>query len=252
MQVEGKAALVTGAASGLGAATARRLAKEGARVVVLDMNEEAGVAVAKEIGGAFVHADVTSADDVRAALDVSDSLGELRALVHCAGKGGPVRVVDRDGHAGIQDDFARIINLNVNGTFNVLRQSAERMAALPETDDGRGVCVLTASIAAYEGQVGQIAYATAKAGIVGMTLAAARDLGRPGIRVNSIAPGVFDTPILARFSDEQKQQIAAPAVHPRRLGHPDEFANLAAQLISNSYLNGEVVRLDAGLRMAAR
>ncbi|KUI36468.1 SDR family oxidoreductase [Mycobacterium sp. GA-2829] len=252
MDVNGKAALVTGAASGLGAATARKLAAQGARVVVVDLNEELGEKVAAEIGGEFVAADITQPDAIGTALDRAETLGELRALVHCAGKGGSVRVVGRDGAPGSLEDYTKIVNLNLVGTYNVLSQAAARMAALPETPNGRGVCVLTASAAAFEGQIGQIAYSSAKAGIVGMTLVAARDLARHGIRVVTIAPGVFDTPILSRFSDEQKAKMHAPAAYPQRLGRPEEFGDLAAYVVSNPMLNGEVIRLDGGLRMAAR
>jgi NAD(P)-dependent dehydrogenase (short-subunit alcohol dehydrogenase family) len=245
-------ALVTGGASGLGAATARRLARAGAHVVVLDLNEQLGKELAEELGGSYAAADVTDPAAVDAALDVAVEHGPLRALVHCAGKGGTVRLVDRDGRAGDLDLYRQLVEINLVGTFNVLRLAAARMAANEPLDGERGACVLTASVAAWEGQVGQIPYASAKAGVVGMTLVAARDLATKGIRVNTIAPGVFDTPILARFSQEIRDGLGAQVPHPARLGQPDEFAMLAQQIIENPYLNGETIRLDGAIRMSPR
>ncbi|GAA1541094.1 SDR family NAD(P)-dependent oxidoreductase [Nocardioides humi] len=252
MNLTGASALVTGGASGLGAATARRLADAGAHVVVLDLNEELGKELADEIGGSSAVGDVTDPAGVEAALDVAGEHGPLRALVHCAGKGGTVRLVNRDGSAGDLDLYRQLIDINLVGTFNVLRLAATRMAANEPADGERGVCVLTASVAAWEGQIGQIPYASAKAGVVGMTLVAARDLASKGIRVNTIAPGVFDTPILARFSQEIRDGLGAQVPHPARLGQPDEFAMLAQQIVENPYLNGETIRLDGAIRMSPR
>jgi NAD(P)-dependent dehydrogenase (short-subunit alcohol dehydrogenase family) len=252
MDLNGASALVTGGASGLGAATARRLAQAGARVVVLDLNEELGTKFASEINGAFHQADVTDPEAVGAALDVAESMAPLRVLVHCAGKGGTVRLVDRDGNPGSLELYEQLIRINLVGTFNVLRLAAARMARNDILDEERGVCVLTASVAAWEGQIGQIPYASAKAGVVGMTLVAARDLATKLIRVSTIAPGSFDTPILARFSQQIRDDLGAKTPHPNRLGQPDEFASLALQIVENKMLNGETIRLDGALRMAPR
>lgn len=252
MNIDGASALVTGGASGLGAATARRLAESGAHVVVLDLNETLGADFAAEIGGSYAHGDVTDPAAVDAALDVAEQHGPLRVLVHCAGKGGTVRLVNRDGSPGDLDLYRQLIDINLVGTFNCLRLAAARMAANEPVDDERGVCVLTASVAAWEGQVGQIPYASAKAGVVGMTLVAARDLATKGIRVNTIAPGIFDTPILARFSQEIRDGLGAQVPNPARLGQPDEFAMMAQQVVENPYLNGETIRLDGAVRMSPR
>ena len=252
MNLTSASALVTGGASGLGAATSRRLAKAGAHVVVLDLNEDLGKEFAAEIGGTFAHGDVTDPAAVDAALDTAEQQGPLRALVHCAGKGGTVRLVNRDGSPGDLELYQQLININLVGTFNVLRLAAARMARNEVVEGERGVCVLTASVAAWEGQIGQIPYASAKAGVVGMTLVAARDLATKNIRVNTIAPGVFDTPILARFSDEVRDGLGAQVPNPARLGQPDEFAMLAQQIVENPYLNGETIRLDGAIRMSPR
>ncbi|WP_235735528.1 SDR family NAD(P)-dependent oxidoreductase [Nocardioides alcanivorans] len=252
MDLTGVSALVTGGASGLGAATARRLAAAGAHVVVIDLNEELGKEFAAGIGGSFALGDVTDPAAVEAALDTAEENGPLRALVHCAGKGGTVRLVNRDGSAGDLELYQQLVNINLVGTFNVLRLAATRMARNELVDGERGVCILTASVAAWEGQVGQIPYASAKAGVVGMTLVAARDLATKSIRVNSIAPGVFDTPILARFSQEIRDGLGAQVPNPARLGQPDEFAMLAQQIVENPYLNGETIRLDGAIRMSPR
>jgi len=252
VNVTGASALVTGGASGLGAAAARRIAGAGAHVVVFDLNEQLGKELAEEIGGSFAAGDVTDPASVDAALDVAEEHGPLRALVHCAGKGGTVRLVNRDGSAGDLELYQQLININLVGTFNVLRLAAARMARNEVVDGERGVCVLTASVAAWEGQVGQIPYASAKAGVVGMTLVAARDLATKNIRVNTIAPGVFDTPILARFSQEIRNGLGAQVPNPARLGEPDEYAMLAQQIVENPYLNGETIRLDGAIRMSPR
>ncbi len=252
MELSGASALITGGASGLGAATARRLAAAGAHIVLLDLNEEQGAALAGELGGSSTAGDVRSAADVRRALGLAEAAGPLRALVHCAGKGGTVRLVDRNGEPGSLETYEELIGINLVGTFNVLRLAAASMAANDVSDGERGVCVLTASVAAYEGQIGQIPYASAKAGVVGMTLVAARDLAQRLIRVCTIAPGVFDTPILARFSQEIRDGLGAQVPHPARLGRPEEFALLAEQIVANPMLNGETIRLDGAIRMAPR
>lgn len=252
MDVNGTSALVTGGASGLGAATARRLAAAGAHVVVFDLNESLGKELAQEIGGTFALGDVTDPDAVDAALDTAVETSPMRVLVHCAGKGGTVRLVERDGSPGSLETYRSLIDINLVGTFNVLRLSATRMAQNDVVDEERGVCVLTASVAAFEGQIGQIPYASAKAGVVGMTLVAARDLATKKIRVTTIAPGVFDTPILARFSQEVRDKLGAQIPHPSRLGHADEYASLAMQMVENKMLNGETIRLDGAIRMSPR
>jgi NAD(P)-dependent dehydrogenase (short-subunit alcohol dehydrogenase family) len=254
MDLRGCSAVVTGSASGLGLATARKLAGRRAAVVIVDLPASAGAAVADELGSpaVFVPADVTDPAAVRLALDAAQDRGPLRALVHCAGRGGSLRVVDKTGTAGSLEVYEQIVRVNLIGTFNVLRLTAERMAGNEPADGERGVCVLTASTAAWEGQIGQIPYASAKAGIVGMTIVAARDLASRLIRVATIAPGAFDTPILSRFSDEIRARLAATAPHPARLGRPDEFADLALQIIGNPMLNGETIRLDGAARMGPR
>jgi NAD(P)-dependent dehydrogenase (short-subunit alcohol dehydrogenase family) len=255
MDLSGGSAIVTGGASGLGLATARRLAARGAHVVLVDLPGSAGAAMAAEIGGttSFAAADVTDAEAVAAAVDVARERAPLRAVVHCAGRGGTVRVLERDGSPGPLELFETVLRVNVIGTWNVLRLTAAAMAGNePGLDGDRGVLVLTASVAAWEGQIGQMPYAASKAGIVGMTLCAARDLARRQIRVCTIAPGVFDTPILGRFPAEVKQRLAESVPHPSRLGDPDEFARLAEHILDNPMLNGETIRLDGAIRMAAR
>ncbi|HEY6592650.1 MAG TPA: SDR family NAD(P)-dependent oxidoreductase [Asanoa sp.] len=254
MDLTGASAVVTGGASGLGLATARSLVDGGTPVVIVDLPTSAGEQVAQELGNlaAFAPADVLDPDAVSAALDVASGLGALRAVVHCAGRGGTVRLVERDGSPGSLEAYEAIVRLNLVGTFNVLRLAAARMAALEPVGGERGVCVLTASVAAWEGQIGQIPYASAKAGIVGMTLVAARDLATKLIRVCTIAPGVFDTPILNRLGDEIKAKLGAQIPNPARLGQPAEFAHLARTIIENPYLNGETIRLDGAIRMTPR
>lgn len=252
MDINGASVIVTGGASGLGAATARRLTHDGAKVVILDLPCSAGAQVAADLGAAFVPADVTDADSVNEALDTAENLAPLRALVHCAGRGGALRLVDRDGNPGSLEVYEGVVRTNLIGTFNVLRLSAARMAKNEELDGERGVCILTASVAAYEGQIGQIPYASAKAGIVGMTLVAARDLASKHIRVMTIAPGLFDTPILARLPEKVRDSLAQSVPHPSRLGVPEEYASLAQHIIANPMLNGETIRLDGAIRMAPR
>ncbi|WP_156757470.1 SDR family NAD(P)-dependent oxidoreductase [Actinokineospora pegani] len=252
MDVNGIAALVTGGASGLGRATAEALVGLGAKVVVADLPGSPGAEVAAGIGAAFAPADVTDTDSMSAALDVAASLGPLRAVVHCAGRGQRVRLVEKDGSPGSLETYKSIVELNLVGTFNVLRLAAARMAATEPVDGERGAIVLTASIAGFEGQIGQIPYASSKAGVLGITLPAARDLASKLIRVCTIAPGVFDTPILDNIRDDVKASLEASVPNPRRLGQPAEFADLVLAVLGNAYLNGETIRLDGALRMAPR
>lgn len=251
MDVSGFSVVVTGGASGLGRATVERLVKRGAKVVIADLESSAGTEVAQEIGGGtrFVAANVTDPIQMAKAYDVAEEMGVLRAVVNCAGRGGTVRVVDKYGKAGPLELFEEVVRVNLTGTFNVLRLGAERMAKNESLDGERGVVVMTSSVAAYEGQIGQIPYASAKAGIVGMTIVAARDLARHKIRVCTIAPGTFDTPILSRFGPEVLEGLAKAVPHPARLGNPSEFAMLAEHIIDNPMLNGETIRLDGAIRM---
>jgi NAD(P)-dependent dehydrogenase (short-subunit alcohol dehydrogenase family) len=254
MDLTGASAVVTGGASGLGLATARRAAACGAATIIVDLPSSGGAAAAAGIGrnACFVAADVTDAGALEEAVDVAASRAPLRAAVHCAGRGGTVRILDREGQPGSADLFETILRVNVMGTFNLLRLAAAAMARSEPQGGERGVIVLTASVAAWEGQIGQIPYAASKAGIVGMTIVAARDLASRLIRVCTIAPGVFDTPILDRFPSEVKDKLAAAVPHPSRLGKPDEFAMLAMHILSNPMLNGETIRLDGAIRMPAR
>ncbi|HZC11041.1 MAG TPA: SDR family NAD(P)-dependent oxidoreductase [Mycobacterium sp.] len=255
MQIDGISAVVTGAASGLGLATTRRLLDDGAAsVVIADLPTSAGAEVAAELGtrAHFVAADVRDTAHLVAVFDAAEYWGPLRAVVHCAGRGGPVRVVGKDGQPGSLELYTEIVTTNLIGSFNVLRLAAARMVGNEPLDGDRGVIVLTASVAAFEGQIGQIPYASSKAGIVGMTIVAARDLASKAIRVNTIAPGTFDTPLLARLSDPVRASLAASVPHPSRLGEPDEYAKLAAAIVDNGMLNGETIRLDGAIRMAPR
>ena len=254
MNVHGISSLVTGGASGLGLATSRRLVDAGAHVVIADLPGSVGEGVAAELGGQarFVAADVRSEAEVAAALDAAEAAGPLRCVIHCAGRGGAVRLVEKDGSAGSLELYSEVVAVNLIGTFNVLRLAAARMAKNEPRDGDRGVCVLTASVAAYEGQIGQIPYASSKAGIVGMTIVAARDLASKQIRVCTIAPGTFDTPLLARLPEEVKASLANTVPHPSRLGAPDEYARLALHIVENGMLNGETIRLDGAIRMAPR
>jgi NAD(P)-dependent dehydrogenase (short-subunit alcohol dehydrogenase family) len=252
MDLTGAAVLVTGGASGLGLASARRLARRGARVVIADLPASAGAERATEVGGVFAAADVTDPVAMESVVKVAVNLAPLRAVVHCAGRGGTVRVLNKDGSPGPLELFETVLRVNVIGTFNVLRFAAAAMATNEPADGDRGVFVLTASIAAWEAQIGQLPYAASKAGIVGMTLNAARDLAQRAIRVCTIAPGVFDTPILDRFGDDVKAALAAQIPHPKRLGQAEEFARLAEAIIDNPMLNGETIRLDGAQRMSPR
>ena len=251
MDVTSGSAVVTGGASGLALATARRLVEKGVPTVLVDLPTSAGAEVAAELGGKtrFVAADVTDPEAVAAAVAAADELAPLRTLVHCAGRGGAMRVVDKEGRPGDLAFYEQIVRINLIGTFNVLSQAAARMAAHDPVEGERGVCVLTASVAAWEGQIGQLPYASAKAGIVGLTLVAARDLASKLIRVTTIAPGTFDTPILARLPQNVRDSLGEMTPHPRRLGQPDEFARLAMAIIDNPMLNGETIRLDGAIRM---
>lgn len=251
MDVTTGSAVVTGGASGLALATARRLVEKGVPTVLVDLPTSAGADVAAELGGKtrFVAADVTDPEAVAAAVAAADELAPLRTLVHCAGRGGAMRVVDKEGKPGDLAFYEEIVRINLIGTFNVLSQAAARMAAHEPVEGERGVCVLTASVAAWEGQIGQLPYASAKAGIVGLTLVAARDLAGKLIRVMTIAPGTFDTPILARLPQNVRDSLGEMTPHPRRMGQPDEFARLAMAIIDNPMLNGETIRLDGAIRM---
>jgi NAD(P)-dependent dehydrogenase (short-subunit alcohol dehydrogenase family) len=247
MRIEGAGALVAGGASGLGAATARRLAAAGAQVTIADLNEEAGAALASELGARFVPCDVT--DEAAVAAAVPDG---VRISVCCAGIGWAEKVAGRRG-AHALEPFSRVIGVNLIGTFNVLRLAAAAMLANEPDEGGEcGVIVNTASIAAYDGQIGQIAYAASKGGVVGMTLPAARDLASARIRVCTIAPGLFDTPLLAGLPEDAREALGAQVPHPARLGSPDEYGALVAHIVENPMLNGEVVRLDGALRMPPR
>ena len=246
-------AVVFGGASGLGEATARHLAGVGAEVVVADLDAGRGQAVADDIGGRFVPADVTSPDEVQAAVDAAAAVERgLRICVCCAGIGPPAKIVDKNGPAPL-DLYEKVIGINLLGTINVLRLAAARMTANARDADGeRGLCVNTASIAAYEGQVGQTAYAASKGGVVGLTLPAARDLAQYGIRVVTVAPGLFDTPLLRSLPDNAREALGKTIPFPPKLGEPERFAELVAHVVMNPMLNGEVIRLDGALRMAPR
>jgi NAD(P)-dependent dehydrogenase (short-subunit alcohol dehydrogenase family) len=249
MRVDGIGALVAGGASGLGEATARELAARGARVTVADLNEDRGAALADELGGSFALADVTDEAQVQAAVE---SVEGLRLAVSCAGIGWAQRTVGRDGPAALAP-FETVIRVNLIGTYNVLRLSAAAMAAgEPDAEGERGAVVMTASVAAFDGQIGQTAYSASKGGVVGLTLPAARDLARIGVRVCTIAPGLFDTPLLAGLPEENRQALGASVPFPPRLGRPEEYAQLACHIAENPMLNGEVIRLDGALRMAPR
>lgn len=253
MQVKDNTFLITGAASGLGAATAERLVAAGGRVVLCDLSD-AVQAHAERLGDAAraVRGDVTAGDDIQAAVDAAVSLSDGRGLagvVHCAGVVSVGKLVDREGNPADLDAYNRTVQINLVGTFNVMRLAAAAMAKNPGEDGERGVIINTASIAAFDGQVGQCAYSASKAGVVGMSLPAARELSRHGVRVMAIAPGVFETPMMSEIPDEAAQALAAAVPFPKRLGKPDEFARLAEQIITNAMLNGEVIRLDGGIRM---
>ncbi|HCT76599.1 MAG TPA: 3-hydroxyacyl-CoA dehydrogenase [Micromonosporaceae bacterium] len=253
MDINGAAALVTGAASGLGQATAQALTDAGARVVLLDTDAQRGRAIAQQMGAAFTPGDVTDAHDVARAVKLATATGPLRAVVNCAGVGDGGRVIDRDGNPHDLARFQRVIAINLIGTFNVLRLAAAAMARLDPNGDGeRGVVINTASIAGIEGQVGQVAYAASKGGVIGLTLAAARDLGTRGIRVVTVAPGIFATSMAELIPQPTRDTQTSNLAFPHRPGRPAEFAALVVAAIGIPYLNGETIRLDAGLRMTRR
>ena len=255
MRIEGKVALVTGGASGLGNATARMFSEAGASVVIADLESSNGETAAKELGdnARFAPADVTSEDDARAAVEMAVSeFGGLHALVNCAGVGFPGRVLTREGGPIDLERFEFVIRVNLIGTFNMLRMAAAQMSSQEPDDEERGVVVNTASIAAFDGQIGQAAYSASKAGVAGMTLPVARDLAKRLIRCVTIAPGTFDTPMLAGLPQEIRDKLASEIPHPNRLGRPEEYAHLVRHIVENPVLNGEVIRLDGALRMGPR
>ena len=252
MDIQGKVFIVTGGASGLGEGTARMLAANGAKVVIADMQAEKGQAVAQEIGGAFVKCDVSNEDDGRAVVAQATSMGKLMGLVNCAGIAPAVKTVGKDG-AHPLNTYTKTIMVNLVGTFNMIRLAAEAMCKNePETTGERGVMISTASVAAYDGQIGQAAYSASKGGVVGMTLPIARDLARDGIRNMTIAPGIFGTPMLFGMPQEVQDKLAAGVPFPSRLGTPQDYAKLVKHIIENDMLNGEVIRLDGAIRLAPR
>jgi NAD(P)-dependent dehydrogenase (short-subunit alcohol dehydrogenase family) len=253
MDIQGITAVVTGGASGLGRASAERLIRSGARVVIIDLPNSAGEEVAREISAAaFVPGDITNEAQMQAAFATAEAVGPVRATVHCAGRGGALRVLDKEGQPGSLEQYAGVITTNLVGSFNVLRLAAASMTKNELIDGERGTIVLTASVAAYEGQIGQIPYASSKAGVVGMTIVAARDLANRAIRVCTIAPGIFETPMLARVAPQFRAALGQSVPNPPRLGRPEEYAMLAEHIIVNPMLNGETIRLDGALRMAPR
>lgn len=254
MKIEGLAAIVTGGASGLGGATAERLAAAGAKVTIFDLNEEAGQSHAGRIGGRFHRVDVTSEAEVDAALAEAEAAnGKARILVNCAGIAPPAKVIARDGSAMPLGDFAKLVNINLIGTFNVLSKFAARLHdAETVGDEERGVIVNTASVAAFEGQIGQAAYSASKGGVAGMCLPIAREFARYGIRVMTIAPGIFWTPMLAGLPQEAQDSLGKQVPFPNRLGKPEEYALMVEQIVANPMLNGETIRLDGAIRMAPR
>ncbi|WP_042266186.1 SDR family NAD(P)-dependent oxidoreductase [Paraburkholderia heleia] len=249
MQIRGNVFLITGGASGLGAASARLIAAEGGKVVIADLNEDAGGALAKELGGAFVTCNVANEEDGARAVAAATALGTLRGLVNCAGIAPAVKTVGKDGPHPL-DTFSKTVSVNLIGTFNMIRLAAAAIAQTAPSEGGeRGVIVNTASVAAYDGQIGQAAYAASKGGVVAMTLPIARDLSRSGIRVMTIAPGIFETPMLLGMPKEVQDALGAMVPFPPRLGKPDEYAMLVKQIVENPMLNGEVIRLDGAIRM---
>jgi NAD(P)-dependent dehydrogenase (short-subunit alcohol dehydrogenase family) len=250
MKLNGCVALVTGGASGLGAATVRRLAEGGAKVMIVDRDEARGQALASELGAAFTRADVTDPAQIEAAVAAAGQLGALRIAVSCAGVGFASRTLDRTGKPHDLDLFKTVVGVNLIGTFNVLRLAAAAISKAEPLEHGeRGVIVNTASVAAFDGQIGQIAYAASKGGVAAMTLPAARDLAPAGIRVVTIAPGIFDTPMLGTLPDDRRAALATDVVFPKRLGDPAEYGALVAAIVETGYLNGETIRLDGGIRM---
>jgi NAD(P)-dependent dehydrogenase (short-subunit alcohol dehydrogenase family) len=253
MHIKGTAAIVTGGASGLGGAAAERLSAAGAKVTIFDLNSELGETHAKAIGGHFVKVDVTDEDGVEQALESAERLdGKARILVNCAGLGPPGKAIGRDGKALPLRDFARTININLIGSFNVLSKFAARLHAAESVEEERGVIINTASVAAFDGQIGQAAYSASKGGIVGMTLPLAREFARYGIRVMTIAPGIFLTPLLMSLPEEAQKSLGKQVPFPSRLGHPSEFAQMVESIVANPMLNGETIRLDGAIRMAPK
>lgn len=253
MEINGLAAIVTGGASGLGGATAARLAELGAKVAIFDLNEDLGRAHAAAIGGAFFKIDVTDEDAVANAILEAEAMnGKARILVNCAGIGPPAKVIGRDGKAIPLQDFSKIIQINLIGTFNVLSKFAARIFDAESMGEERGVIINTASVAAFEGQIGQAAYAASKGGVVGMALPIAREFARYGIRVNTIAPGLFLTPLLQSLPQEAQDSLGAQVPFPSRLGKPEEYARMVESIVTNPMLNAEVIRLDGAIRMAPR
>ncbi|MBS1698830.1 MAG: SDR family NAD(P)-dependent oxidoreductase [Actinobacteria bacterium] len=253
MQIAGSGALVTGGASGLGLATARRLAAAGATVTIIDLPTSSGAEIAAELGGVFAPADVTSAEEVAAAVAAAQAAAPLRIVVNCAGIAPPAKVLDREGNPADLASFERIIRINLVGTFNVISQASAVIAKNEPTADGdRGVIVNTASVAAFDGQIGQPAYSASKGGVHAMTLPIARELARYGIRVCTIAPGIMETPMLAGLPQAAQDSLGEQVPYPARLGRPDEYASLVQQIVENGYLNGETIRLDGAIRMAPK
>lgn len=253
MQIKDTVAVVTGGASGLGLATTKAFLSHGAQVVILDLPTSRGAEAAAELGerACFAAADVTNANEVARALDAAEELGPLRVVVNCAGTGDAIRVLSKKGVYPL-DLFARIININLIGSFNALRLGAQRIAGTDLIGEERGVIINTASVAAFDGQIGQAAYSASKGGVVGMTLPIARDLADKAIRVVTIAPGMFDTPLLASLPEPARKSLGQQVPHPARLGNPDEYGALAVHIVENPMLNGEVIRLDGAIRMAPR
>jgi NAD(P)-dependent dehydrogenase (short-subunit alcohol dehydrogenase family) len=253
MELTGASALVTGGASGLGLATAQRLAAAGAAVTIVDLPSSAGAEVAGEFGGSFAAADVTDPGQVAGAVAHAAASGPLRVVVNCAGIAPPAKVLDRDGEPTPLADFERIVRINLIGTYNVIAQASAAMARTEPTADGdRGVIVNTASVAAFDGQIGQPAYAASKGGVHAMTLPIARELARHGIRVVTIAPGIMETPMLKGLPQAAQDSLGQQVPYPQRLGRPDEYARLVAAIVDNGYLNGETIRLDGAIRMAPK
>jgi NAD(P)-dependent dehydrogenase (short-subunit alcohol dehydrogenase family) len=253
MDITGASALVTGGASGLGLATARRLAAAGAAVTIVDLPSSRGAEIAGELGGTFAPADVTSPEQVADAVAAASASGPLRVVVNCAGIATPAKVLDREGNPSALADFERIVRVNLIGTFNVIGQASAAIAKTPPTESGdRGVIVNTASVAAFDGQIGQPAYTASKGGVHAMTLPIARELARYGIRVCTIAPGIMETPMLAGLSQTARDSLGQQVPYPQRLGRPDEYAALVMAIVDNGYLNGETIRLDGAIRMAPR
>ena len=253
MDIAGASALVTGGASGLGLATARRLTEAGARVTIVDLPTSNGAAIAEELGGSFAAADVTDAEQIAAAAALAADAGPLRVVVNCAGIAPPAKVLDRDGNPSSLADFERVVRVNLIGTYNVIAQTSAVMAKTDPTEGGdRGVIVNTASVAAFDGQIGQPAYSASKGGVHAMTLPLARELARHGIRVVTIAPGIMETPMLKGLPQAAQDSLGQQVPYPSRLGAPDEYARLVLAIADNGYLNGETIRLDGAIRMAPK